>query len=264
MELEGAACLSSGNAQAVLLNLGYNGYVGDLYRKVDHGSYIEYIKHERREVSRETKGEGVSGEKRGRVEGMSWDSRKRLLRVCFSLEWSGAVLVTLTARDSPTYADLRAFMKRLTRKNRGLSALWVMELQRRGAVHYHVAVFGGNSYIAPQRDLQAAWEAVLGVDLAILDVRRCDAGGGLYIAKYVSKGGVAQGRSLDNMPITGRRWGILNRANLPVRADHDEKGRVVGLVTAEERWRTPGVAGFVLTLGQNCHTLAETVSDGVS
>lgn len=272
MEQDLSMSQSSGEGTLNRLGLGFNGPVGGYYAVIDHGSYVEYKKLGIENVSRETLLSRIGSNKRGTVQGMSWESRKTLLRVCFSLDWSGAVLLTLTARESPTYANVRALYKRLTRVNPRLSAVWVMELQKRGVPHYHLAIFGGKSYILPQEAIQRAWEDVLGVELAIVDIRRCDHGGGLYIAKYVSKSGGEAGSSLDNAGISGRRWGILGKKNLPLRADYDENGRTLTVVSAEERWKKPGVAGLVLTFPNSCDKLGtsefnrehlcETVQEG--
>ena len=219
-----------------------------MYRVVDHGPFREFVRIGRENVSRETLLGQVAGTKRGCIDGMTWDSRKRLLAKCFSLDWRGAVLLTLTARESPDYDDLRGLWKRLRRAKEGISMLWVMELQKRGAVHYHAVIFGAGGFLLPQAEIQRMWGQVLGVDLAIVDVRKCDARGALYIAKYVSKGG-AGGASLDNMGISGRRWwGVMGARDLPVLDGYDEKGVVVDVVTAETRWKTPGVASMVLTV----------------
>lgn len=220
------------------------------YRVVDHGCYTEYVRRVNRQSTGERMIDRTGEKKRGLVDGMSWDSRKRLLRLCFSLDWSGAVLLTLTALESPDYNALRAYWKRLTRVKSGLACLWVGEFQKRGARHFHLVIFGASGNLLPQAELQRMWEETLKVDLAIVDVRKCDASGALYVAKYVSKGGLGSGASLDNAGISGRSWGVLNRACLPVLPTYNEGGVVVDVISAEERWKSPGVAGMVLKTGK--------------
>jgi len=119
--------------------------------------------------------------KREKITEWSRDSRKRLLRTCLALEWSGVgalVMVTLTypgdagaafiPRNGPmVHRHLRAFLKRWSRRWERPVGLWKLEFQDRGAPHLHVflvaprdvRITGLRSWVA-----QTWWEIVGSTD----------------------------------------------------------------------------------------------------
>lgn len=176
-----------------------------------------------------------AGGPRGVCQGFSADSRRRLNELLMSLDWSSVaagrkgaavgrgffVSLTFPGFPTPDYAKARlgAFRDRLTRRYGPLAVVWRMELQQRGAVHFHLAVF----FDAPQswrsfRDwVVLAWrELVPGMSAGGQDVRTVYGGGAKlmhYLAKYLAKLPEVEA-SPD--ALYGRWWGVWNKPLLPV------------------------------------------------
>ncbi len=165
--------------------------------------------------------------KRGRISGFSASSRRRLLRLLAVVKWRGALMVTLTSRYDPTYANLRAFYKRLSRRYGKLTLIWKMELQQRGVVHYHL-IIPSMRYI-PHAYIKRTWSEIVGSE-SVVWVQRVSSRtlAALYVSKYIAKP-VASGAGteaepstadagdayLDSTIISGHRyWGVLGRRYL--------------------------------------------------
>lgn len=200
------------------------------------------------------------GGMRGEVCGTSDQSRRRLMVTLAQLRPVGAVFFgTLTYADDTVEAcggdgaalavkmerDRDTFLKRLSRRWPGASALWKVEYQDRKSgdfvgvlvPHSHLIIFGmdasalavPDAYANLRRDagksadalllqgwVKQAWADIVGAgspeherrgaDVVELDSRRH---GYRYIAKYTAKGGALPFR-------TGRTWGVFNRDALPV------------------------------------------------
>lgn len=106
---------------------------------------------------------------RGVITGFSRQARKRLFDWIHTidLERAGRALF-FSATYGQAFPDgktskkhLDTFFKRLVRAYPSVSALWRMEYQERGAIHYHMILWGA-SFI-PKEDLQEMWAEVVGV-----------------------------------------------------------------------------------------------------
>lgn len=159
----------------------------------------------------------------------------------------GARFLTLTyGRKFPSPRDskahLKSFLKWLRRRYPLSSGVWRLELQKRGAPHYHLLAFG-----LPRMDLdelRAVWGRIIGFDPAVevaqsprVEVQRLRSMRGVmsYVSKYIAKvdeggGAAAAGSQGGGAPLSssmahngprasvGRFWGIYNRLLLPVSA----------------------------------------------
>jgi len=71
------------------------------------------------------------------------------------------IMVTLTLRPGVTWSPnmVREFMLRVKRVTRGrlLAYAWVAEMQRRGAVHYHVLLVVPRDLVIPKPDRAGLW-----------------------------------------------------------------------------------------------------------
>lgn len=168
--------------------------------------------------------------KRGTISTFSSASRRRLIRLMARMDVSGirATFLTLTFSKLPTPEEAKTVLKRFTMRMRRAhpkaSALWRMEFQERGAIHFHMLWFG--LAFIPQRDLQRTWEACTGEGRSIIDIRllRNKRQAMSYVAKYLGKVSQAQSAtSLDKgayrheaaNQYVGRFWGVVNREALP-------------------------------------------------
>lgn len=154
--------------------------------------------------------------KRGRVQGISKRSARRLARKGVSGRPRAMVTLTYPA-DFPTCEQakrhLRAFIKRLFRKLPRIGVLWRLEIQKRGAPHFHLLIQGvfavpflrvvaARAWIEGTRrwgikhnHLKASYRHGVKVD----DLMSGDRKEAFYIAKYISKS--------QFWPKTGRMWG---------------------------------------------------------
>ena len=175
--------------------------------------------------------EPPEGFKRGKIDGMSDESRRRLMGLLHTIKRSAAnpAFVTLTFPDDaiPTPREakiaLQTLFKRWKRRSPSLCAVWRVEAhpersQRRGAPvpHFHLLVWG--AWIDRYR-LSEDWAKVVGAPdyfahLAAgtkVESIRSFRGVCSYASKYISK---AEAYSLGED--AGRVWGIFNKAALPV------------------------------------------------
>lgn len=100
-------------------------------------------------------------------------------------------LLTLTMRDikplKPAWRDFQLFAQRWRRSNRGIAYIAVAEFQKRGAVHFHLLVWGlTDEEIARERDSRRIAELW---GYGFVDVRTSDGSPRLatYLAKYLFK-----------------------------------------------------------------------------
>ena len=170
------------------------------------------------------------GGQRGIITSFSKGSRRRLIDMFARLDTKGVrtSFLTLTFAGTPEPAAAKAayrrFAERMKRRYAGVSWVWRMELQERGAIHFHILAFR-LPYI-PQRKLQQTWQECTREPLSIVHIKLLPTQRAAmnYCSKYISqleseKGGA----SLDNVTYphaerdtgTGRTWGILRRDLLP-------------------------------------------------
>lgn len=180
--------------------------------------------------ARQFRGHLSGGGVRGRVQGFSAASRRRLLRRMASVNRYAArrlpAWVTLTYPDEyPTdwrvhKAHLRALLKRLWRKYGDHAVVWRLEWQRRGAPHYHLVLWDMKVTREFQLFLSEAWYQVVGSGdkqhlAAGTNARQADSWRGLtaYLSKYLAK---VSSEADDLTKCEGRIWGVEKRDLLPV------------------------------------------------
>lgn len=157
----------------------------------------------------------------GDITGFSECSRRRLRERVHNMRRDAeGLFLTLTyhqtdphPREAKTHLD--RFWKRLRRRFSGISAIWKMEPQQRGTVHFHLIVYGVD--FIPVQKLASLWHAVTNETsekhkLAGLDLERCvneDGKVQAYLSKYMEESVTSP---WDN---SGRWWGCLSRDHLP-------------------------------------------------
>lgn len=160
---------------------------------------------------------------RGKVEGFSYASRRRMIDMLNSLnrEQSGLpIFLTLTyPNDWPGSPrewkkHLDTWLKRLRRTHPSVWGLWKLEPQRRGAPHYHLLLWGVEH--VSKEWLSLSWYEVVGSGdlkhlLAGTRVESVRMWNGVkrYASKYLAK-------RLEDLPEqwregVGRWWGVVNR-----------------------------------------------------
>lgn len=172
----------------------------------------------------------VSGGIRGRIREFSYKSRLRLMRFMARLTTKNvrATFITLTFKGYPTNAEakraLHAFLQVLRTKYVSSSAVWRMEYQRRGSIHFHLLVFGLPYW--PWEDLLETWKRVSRQNVSRVDIREVRSRRGVmsYVSKYIAKVEKRSGKTfLVHVPYLhrgrkwrkGRFWGYHNKKCLP-------------------------------------------------
>ena len=167
----------------------------------------------------------VGGGRRAAVQSFSAQSRKRLLQLFAGVDEKAVkqrcVFITLTypytwPKDpADWHADLEAMLERFRRKYPNMAIIWRMELQGRGAPHFHLLCFGYR--FVPWQWVKQAWWAIahdgdVNQGERATDVEKIGSWrkGIMYVSKYMSKA------STDALPVgCGRLWGCHNEACLP-------------------------------------------------
>lgn len=173
----------------------------------------------------------VGGGERGRVQGFSAASRRRLMASLGSQDHTQVAvgsLVTLTypgewpGDPARWKRDLDAWLKRLARKHPMSWCWWKLEPQKRGAPHYHLLVFGAGRL--DREFVSRSWFEVV----ASGDERHLQAGTNVqtmasqravmcYAAKYCCKPVDPAAAAVWNHP--GRWWGVQGRERVPRRVE---------------------------------------------
>ena len=134
---------------------------------------------------------------RGEIKTWSEQSRKRLKWTLRNSAGFWFTMITLTYQEPPTASDakrhLNAFLQALRRRN--ISYLWAVELQKRGAIHFHIYT---SSKWLPITPLRASWCNITGNPAQSINLRWVHRP--YYILKYVSK-------SVGSTYPLGRYWG---------------------------------------------------------
>lgn len=180
---------------------------------------------------------GTSGRtretKRGRVSGFSARSRARLTQLVTKVPndtLSRALFLTLTYPadwpDDPTEwkRHLHNFGRELKDEYKGISAIWKLEPQKRGAPHFHLLVF--NCPFLPIVDISERWHRIIGSDdynhlAAGVDIDKVSNARNAvaYVSKYIAKVPDATDHTTGEIvswEYPGRWWGVINRDALPV------------------------------------------------
>lgn len=180
----------------------------------------------------------VGGGKRGKVVGFSAGSRVRLMKLLARLAPVTGQCLFLTLTYGAWFPDCNrarrdraTWEKRLKRRYPGASCVWRLELQRRGAPHFHLLIFGVP--FIPVGWVRRTWGQVIGYDgPKKLQVRleRIHSWRGLmsYCSKYIAK--VQTGYEMAELggspealldystyltALFGRVWGVCDREALP-------------------------------------------------
>lgn len=171
---------------------------------------------------------GGGGGKRDEVQGFSRSSRKRMMEMLHRVKFSTAVLITLTygkeySEDWKQWKkDLKAW-RRATERRYGLQrAIWRIELQKRGAPHFHILYF--DFPFIPVGSLQSLWYDIIktpqgerhgnGLDLKAVRGSTSHKQVMSYVSKYVGK--LEDYEDWEEAPKIGRIWGHWNVKEEPV------------------------------------------------
>jgi hypothetical protein len=169
----------------------------------------------------------LQGTKRGDVREFSRNSRRRLMvkMARLAIQKTRTTFLTLTFSQCPNWdfarIALKRFLMRLRRKYSRMSAVWRLERQERGAIHFHLLVF--NMPYWAQDKIQEAWQECTEEERSIVHVKLVRNKKMLmqYTSKYVAKRSPRIPPSLDESTYqhaqgeTGRHWGIVNAEKLP-------------------------------------------------
>jgi hypothetical protein len=180
----------------------------------------------------------MAGE-RGVVSGFSRASRKRMFDLLHELEFERATFVTLTyGGDYPADGrkikrHLKEYRRRFEKRFGCVPAVWRMELQRRGAAHFHIMYL--DCPFIPIGDLSLLWHRVIksseaahlacGVDVKLVTSRKESKLVASYLSKYLAKevGGV----DCERITKIGRCWGRWNvEARTPFEIEIESGGAV--------------------------------------
>lgn len=119
-------------------------------------------------------------------------------------------------------AHLRAFLERVRRKFPNSSAIWRIEYQERGAVHFHILFFSLPFWKAD--DIRKVWGEIIGEENPRIKIEtiRTRRGTTYYVSKYVAKVGNDALVSLSSLPYSheGRHWGYFNKPQIPMQELH--------------------------------------------
>lgn len=176
-------------------------------------------------INRDTEHKG--GGKRDAIHCFSRESRYRLFRLLHTLRFETFSFVTLTYGNSfPGSANiakthLKAFRRATERRYGRISGIWRMELQQRGAIHFHILYL--DPPFIPVQDWCRVWddarhapmEERYGNSLDLKANAIPEMGGivGKYLGKYIAKEDARSLESFSDNP--GRIWGRWNIPETP-------------------------------------------------
>lgn len=171
------------------------------------------------------------GGRRGIIRVFSRQSRVRLMRFLARLKTRKirATFITLTftevVSNERAKKVFKRFVMRLRRKFSLASAVWRMEFQKRGAIHFHMLAF--NLPFWKQAELQETWEDCTEENRSVVDIRLVHGARSVmsYISKYIAK--VDDRTEITSLEddtyqhaagekLSGRFWGYINREGLPL------------------------------------------------
>jgi len=175
---------------------------------------------------REKHGGGI----RGRIHKFSQKSRQRLLRLFARMRMKGvkATFITLTFAKYPTSREakraLKAFVQYIRDNFEGVSAVWRLEYQKRGSIHYHLLCFDLPYW--HWEEILKVWKSCSNQSKARIDVRLVRTRNGVmhYVSKYIAKPDRKHSSTFFiHAPYQqkgrhwrkGRFWGYVNKNALP-------------------------------------------------
>lgn len=199
---------------------------GDAVVSYRPGGRQVVVTRERTQGDAEQKGGGVRGE----ITGFSAASKRRLMRVFASLRRDEKPLfLTLTYHEQEPAADrakrdIDALAKAIARKCSASrwSFIWRMEYQKRGAIHFHLLIYGVKWM--PKEWIKKAWHRITGETSkehlemgAWIEFVRHPGKVTRYVQKYLCKPASRASRASSSTEeqYTGRFWGVRNRKWLP-------------------------------------------------
>lgn len=167
--------------------------------------------------------------RRGKVKNFSKKSRRRLLELLARTgnEKLPRVFLTLTYPSNMTDSEkgkqhLRSFLERVRRRYPRASAIWRIEYQKRGAVHFHLLFFNLPFWKAD--NIRQVWSEIIGEQNPRIRIETCRSRKKttFYMSKYLAKVASEASVSLSNGPYlhAGRHWGSFNKAHMPMAALH--------------------------------------------
>ncbi len=203
---------------------------------------------------------------RADVKEFSRRSRRRLAFVASNTDVVFTSMITLTyPREFPNDGkdvkrNLNAFFAALRRKMSGVSLLWFLEFQRRGAPHIHIMVRGIRVYKPMQRWVSETWYRICDTG----DLRHLAAGTRLervrnpngarnYCVKYAYK--MRQKRVPTAYRNVGRFWGNTRDVKPVMRCETQcTNDDLVGALQAQGwRWLTGDVVRYHTLYGASEH-----------
>ena len=184
----------------------------------------------------------TGGGARGGITGFSRQSRRRLMNLLNTVTqkaWRNqAKMVTLTYhKNQRDHAEakyhLKRFLQEIKRYDSNYSGVWKLEYQERGAIHFHVLLFGpflDHSYVSQ------LWTRIAepgnhshrsaGTEIrSVRNARNCAAYFSKYFSKIIEPRRDTPGEPRDQTrglyddgttDYRGRFWGVFNRRYLPV------------------------------------------------
>lgn len=178
------------------------------------------------------------GGKRKKIHTFSKASRKRMFELFHRLTIRRMIFITLTYGQKfpdvqTSKQHLELFIMRLKYRFPKLAGVWRIELQERGAPHFHLLL----TYLPfiPKEEITKMWEQIIGKEYrnnskpfggsrrkTFTRIEFCKTKKKVfgYLAKYVAKksdaASVASGfNTIANSQICGKHWGIIGRESLP-------------------------------------------------
>lgn len=173
----------------------------------------------------------LGASKRGKIKGFSQKSRLRLMRFLARVRLKGvrATFITLTFKGYPSNAEakrcLHAFVNQMYRTFPQASAVWRMEYQKKGRIHFHLLCFDLPFW--KWEEILETWKRITRQDVARIDVRlvRSRRGVQSYVSKYIAKVTKESKKPFLVYPpylhgmrkwTKGRFWGYHNKKHLPL------------------------------------------------